>query len=133
MILATTTKLMKTGIFHYSKEEGIPPQNTQIHIRLVSDKIDYKIAYNWKPTLEVTFKQIMQKPIDIFQYESLAGPYFKKSLIGFAAEKQIPLENVSAFIHLSSKEELIISFYNKGTFVQQLKLSEQLEKLGFQI
>jgi len=131
MILSTTTKLMKTGIFHYAKQEGIPPQNTQIHIRLISEKIVYKIAYNWTPKIEVTFKQIMQKPIDIFQYESLSGPYFKNSLIGFASEKQIPLENVSAFIHLNSKEELLISFYDKGTFVQQLGLGEQLKKLGF--
>lgn len=133
MILATTNKIMKTGINHYSKEFGTTPQNTQIHIKLVSEKLIFKMAKQWSPELEVTFKQIMQKPIDIFHYEGLATPYLKKSLINFATEKGIEISNVSAFIYVDKNDELQIAFYNLGSFVNQLTLKKELENLGLNL
>lgn len=130
MILERVNKIMKTGIYYFASVFEATPTTTQIHIRLESDKLVFKMAHNWVPKLQVTFKEIMQKPIDIFQYESLSTPYLKKSLILFAKEKGLAIENVSAFIHEQSNGNLIISFYNKASFVEQLPLSKQLEKLG---
>lgn len=133
MILATTNKIMKTGIEYYSKEFLTTPQNTQIHIRLVSDKVIFKMAENWMPKIEVTFKQIMQKKVDVFNYEGLAKPYLKKSLLNFAEKIEEPVSNVSAFIHLDKNLQLLISFYVLGTFKKQLSLKSELENLGINL
>ena len=75
----------------------------------------------------------MQKPIDILHYEGLATPYLKKSLINFATEKGISIENVSAFIYVDKNDELQIAFYNLGSFVNQLTLKKELENLGLNL
>lgn len=133
MILATTNKIMKTGINHYSKEFETTPKNTQIHIKIVADKVVFKMAKQWSPQIEVTFKQIMQKQIDIFHYEGLATPYLKKSLLNFALEKELEISNVSAFIYIDKNDELQIAFYNLGSFVKQLTLKKELENLGLNL
>jgi len=130
MILNKVNTIMKTGINYFATVFSATPAVTQIHIRLKADKIVFQMAHNWVPKIEVTFKQIMQKPIDIFQYENLATPYLKKSLTMFAEDHKLEIDNVSAFIHQSSDGSLLISFYNKGSFQNQLPLNKQLEKLG---
>lgn len=131
-ILSITENLMKTGINHYSKEFQNENTQTQIQIKTspTEEKIVYKMCDNWQPKTEVTFKQIMQKKMDLLGYELLATPFLIKSLFNFSLEKKVDVKQVCAFIFLTPNQKVMIAFYISGTFNTQILLSQHFENMG---
>ena len=81
MVEAIVKKIMTTGITKYAKAYNVPPE--QVQIKVTNDPngtVFYTMCNNFKAIENVSFLQIMDKKMDIFQYEALANPFLKKSL-----------------------------------------------------
>ena len=81
MVEAIVKKIMTTGITKYAKVYNVPAE--QVQIKVTNDPngtVFYTMCNNFKAIENVSFLQIMDKKMDIFQYEALANPFLKKSL-----------------------------------------------------
>ena len=85
MVEGIVKKIMNTGINKYAKAYEVP--SNVVQIKVTNDPngtVFYTMCNNFKEVERVSFLQIMDKKMDIFQYESLANPFLKKSLQLFA-------------------------------------------------
>jgi hypothetical protein len=132
MIEGIVKKIMNTGIDKYAKEYEV--QSSKVQIKVTNDPngtVSYAMCKDFKEVENVSFLQIMNKKMDIFQYESLANPFLKKSLQLYAKETNDDVLNVCVFIMQVNNKNIGLSFYNKYKNGKNISLGKHLGELGF--
>jgi len=130
MVEGIVKKIMNTGINKYAKEYIVP--SNEVQIKVTNDPngtVIYAMCKNFKEVESVSFLQIMNKKMDIFQYEALANPFLKKSLELYAKESNDDILNVCVFI-LQINNNIGLSFYNKFKNGKNISLPKHLIELG---
>jgi len=130
MVEAIVKKIMNTGINKYAKAYEVP--SNEVQIKVTNDPngtVIYTMCKNFKEVENVSFLQIMDKKMDIFQYEALAHPFLKKSLELFAKDSDDDILNVCVFI-LQVNNNIGLSFYNKYKNSKNISLGKHLGELG---
>lgn len=130
MVEGIVKKIMNTGIDKYAKVYEV--LSNQVQIKVTNDPngtVSYAMCKNFKEVENVSFLQIMNKKMDIFQYESLANPFLKKSLQLYAKETNDDVSNVCVFI-LQVNNSIGLSFYNKYKNGKNISLGKHLGELG---
>jgi hypothetical protein len=131
MIDNIVKKIMVTGINKYAKKYEVSNQNIQILVKDLPDGIvSFEICKEFKVQEEVTFLQIMDKKMDIFQYEALASPYLKKSLEMYAQNSNDLLSNINCFIMMPVENQIGLAFYNGFKNGKNVSLAKFLQELG---
>jgi hypothetical protein len=121
---------MTTGIEKYAKLYNVPAEKVQIKVINNPDgTVFYTMCNGFKAVENVSFLQIMDKKMDIFQYEALANPFLKKSLELYAKESNDDILNVCVFI-LQVNNNIGLSFYNKYKNGKNISLGKHLGELG---
>jgi len=131
MVEAIVKKIMNTGINKYAKAYGVP--SNEVQIKVTNDPngtVIYAMCKNFKEVEDVSFLQIMDKKMDIFQYEALANPFLKKSLELFAKDSNDDIINVCVFILQVNNNNIGLSFYNKYKNAKNISLGKHLGELG---
>jgi len=130
MVEGIVKKIMNTGINKYAKAYEVPSNEVQIKVTNNPDgTVFYTMCKNFKEVENVSFLQIMDKKMDIFQYEALANPFLKKSLELYAKESNDDILNVCVFI-LQINNNIGLSFYNKFKNGKNISLPKHLIELG---
>ena len=130
MVEAIVKKIMTTGINKYAKLYNVPAE--QVQIRVTNDPngtVFYTMYKNFKEVERITFLQIMDKKMDIFQYEALANPFLKKSLGLYANDTNDDVLNVSSFI-MRRNNDIELAFYNGYKNGKYISLGKHLGELG---
>ncbi len=130
MVEAIVKKIMTTGINKYAKLYNVPAE--QVQIRVTNDPngtVFYTMYKNFKEVERITFLQIMDKKMDIFQYETLANPFLKKSLELYANDTNDDVVNVSSFI-IRRNNDIELAFYNSYKNGKIISLGKHLGELG---
>jgi len=131
MVEAIVKKIMTTGITKYAKAYNVPPE--QVQIKVTNDPngtVFYTMCNNFKAIENVSFLQIMDKKMDIFQYEALANPFLKKSLELYANDTNDDVLNVCSFIMKVNTNNIGLSFYNGYKNGKNISLGKHLGELG---
>jgi transcription antitermination factor NusA-like protein len=130
MVQQITSKIMLGGIKNYAEQFGNKDEEVQIRISHGDqDTLTYQICVNWQPKEVVTFKNILNKKIDILNYEALATPFLINSLNLYQKEHDIEKEDVSVFIFTRNKKVSLAAF-NKSQNVKLTSLEAHFEKMG---
>ena len=130
MVEGIVKKIMNTGINKYAKTYEVP--SNEVQIKVVNDPngtVFYEMCKNFKEVEIVSFLQIMDKKMDIFQYEALANPFLKKTLELYAKETNDDIINVCVFI-MQVNNNIGLSFYNKYKYGKNIYLAKHLAELG---
>ena len=131
MVEAIVKKIMTTGITKYAKEYNVPAE--QVQIKVTNDPngtVFYTMCNNFKAIENVSFLQIMDKKMDIFQYEALANPFLKKSLELYSNDTNDDVLNVCSFIMKVNTNNIGLSFYNGYKNGKNISLGKHLRELG---
>jgi hypothetical protein len=131
MVEGIVKKIMTTGITKYAKEYNVPAE--QVQIKVTNDPngtVFYTMCNNFKAVEKVSFLQIMDKKMDIFQYEALANPFLKKSLELYANDTKDDVLNVCSFIMKVNTNNIGLSFYNGYKNGKNISLGKHLGQLG---
>jgi hypothetical protein len=76
MVEGIVKKIMTTGINKYAKVYDVPADRVQIKVTNdPNGTVFYTMCNNFKEVERVSFLKIMDKRMDIFQYEALANPF----------------------------------------------------------
>ena len=121
MVEAIVKKIMTTGINKYAKLYNVPAE--QVQIRVTNDPngtVFYTMYKNFKEVERITFLQIMDKKMDILQYEAL-GLY--------ANDTNDDVLNVSSFI-MRRNNDIELAFYNGYKNGKYISLGKHLGELG---
>jgi hypothetical protein len=130
MVEGIVKKIMTTGIVKYAQSYDISADKVQIKVTNdPSGTVFYTMCKNFKEVESVSFLQIMNKKMDIFQYEALANPFLKKSLQLYAKETNDDVLNVCVFI-MQVNNNIGLSFYNKYKNGKNISLGKHLGELG---
>jgi hypothetical protein len=130
MVEGIVKKIMTTGIVKYAKAYGVPADKVQIKVTNNPDgTVFYTMCNNFKAIENVTFLQIMDKKMDIFQYEALANPFLKKSLELYATDTNDDVSNVCSFI-MQVNNNIGLAFYNGFKNGKNISLAKHLGELG---
>jgi len=130
MVEGIVKKIMTTGIVKYAKAYGVPADKVQIKVTNNPDgTVFYTMCNNFKAIENVTFLQIMDKKMDIFQYEALANPFLKKSLELYATDTNDDVSNVCSFI-MQVNNNIGLAFYNGYKNGKNISLAKHLGELG---
>jgi hypothetical protein len=86
---------------------------------------------DFKEVEVVSFLQIMDKKMDIFQYETLANPFLKKSLEMYSNDTNDNVLNVCSFIMKVNNNNIGLAFYNgykngKNIVSSNVEICEQM-------
>jgi len=130
MVEGIVKKIMTTGINKYAKEYNVPAE--QVQIKVTNDPngtVFYTMCNNFKAIENVSFLQIMDKKMDIFQYEALANPFLKKSLELYANDTNDDILNVCSFI-MQVNNNIGLAFYNGYKNGKSISLGKHLGELG---
>lgn len=130
MVEGIVKKIMTTGIVKYAKAYNVPAE--QVQIKVTNDPngtVFYTMCNNFKGIENVTFLQIMDKKMDIFQYEALANPFLKKSLELYANDTNDDVLNVCSFI-MKVNNNIGLAFYNGYKNGKNISLAKHLGELG---
>ena len=130
MVEAIVKKIMNTGITKFAKAYNVEPE--QVQIKVTNDPngtVFYTMCNNFKAIENVSFLQIMDKKMDIFQYEALANPFLKKSLELYANDTDDDILNVCSFI-MKFNNNIGLSFYNGYKNGKNISLGKHLGELG---
>ena len=131
MVEAIVKKIMTTGITKYAKVYNVPAE--QVQIKVTNDPngtVFYTMCNNFKAVENVSFLQIMDKKMDIFQYEALANPFLKKSLELYSNDTNDDVLNVCSFIMKVNTNNIGLSFYNGYKNGKNISLGKHLGELG---
>jgi len=131
MVEGIVKKIMTTGITKYAKAYNVEPE--QVQIKVTNDPngtVFYTMCNNFKAIENVSFLQIMDKKMDIFQYEALANPFLKKSLELYANDTNDDVLNVCSFIMVVNTTNIGLSFYNGYKNGKNISLAKHLGELG---
>lgn len=130
MVEGIVKKIMTTGIVKYAKAYGVPANEVQIKVTdNPSGTVIYTMCKQFKEVEQVSFLQIMDKKMDLFQYEALANPYLKKSLEIYAKETNDDVVNVCTFI-MQVQNNIGLAFYNGYKNGKNVSLAKELSELG---
>lgn len=130
MVEGIVKKIMTTGIVKYAKAYEVPADKVQIKVTNNPDgTVFYTICNNFKEIERVSFLQIMDKKMDIFQYEALANPFLKKSLELYAKDTNDDVLNVCSFI-MQVNNNIGLAFYNGYKNGKNISLAKHLGELG---
>ena len=130
MVEGIVKKIMTTGIVKYAQSYDVSADKVQIKVTNdPSGTVFYTMCNNFKEVETVSFLQIMNKKMDIFQYEALANPFLKKSLQLYAKETNDDVLNVCVFI-MQVNNNIGLSFYNKYKNGKNISLGKHLGELG---
>lgn len=130
MVEAIVKKIMTTGINKYAILYNVPAE--QVQIKVTNDPtgtVFYTMCNNFKEVEVVSFLQIMNKKMDIFQYEALANPFLKKSLELYANDTNDDVLNVCSFI-MQVNNNIGLAFYNGYKNGKSISLGKHLGELG---
>ena len=131
MVQGIVKKIMTTGIVKYAQSYDVSADKVQIKVTNdPSGTVFYTMCNNFKEVESVSFLQIMDKRMDIFQYEALANPFLKKSLELYAKETNDDVINVCVFIMEVNVNNIGLSFYNGYKNGKNISLSKHLAELG---
>jgi hypothetical protein len=131
MVQGIVKKIMTTGILKYAQSYDVSADKVQIKVTNdPSGTVFYTMCNNFKEVESVSFLQIMNKKMDIFQYEALANPFLKKSLELYAKETNDDVINVCVFIMEVNVNNIGLSFYNGYKNGKNISLSKHLAELG---
>ena len=130
MVEGIVKKIMTTGITKYAKMYNVPVLQVQIKVTNNPDgTVFYTMCNNFKEVESVSFLQIMDKRMDIFQYEALANPFLKKSLELYAKDTNDDILNVCSFI-MQVNNNIGLAFYNGYKNGKNISLKNHLGELG---
>jgi hypothetical protein len=130
MVEGIVKKIMTTGITKYAKAYGVPANEVQIKVtNNPNGTVIYTMCKQFKAVEEVSFLQIMDKKMDLFQYEALANPYLKKSLEMYANDTNDDIQNVCTFI-MQVQNNIGLAFYNGFKNGKNVSLAKELSGLG---
>lgn len=130
MIQNITSKIMLGGICKYAKTFNTLEKEVQIRITNGEDEsVIYEICENWQPKERVSFKDILNKKIDILGYEQLATPFLKKSLKLYNEQFEVDFENLSLFL-FNRYDKVGVAVFNQKKNLKLLTLSNHFEQLG---
>jgi hypothetical protein len=130
MVEGIVKKIMTTGIVKYAKAYEVPADKVQIKVTNNPDgTVFYTMCNNFKEVERVSFLQIMDKKMDIFQYEALANPFLKKSLELYANDTNDDVLNVCSFI-MQVNNNIGLAFYNGYKNGKNISLAKHLGELG---
>lgn len=130
MVEGIVKKIMTTGITKYAKAYNVPAEQVQIKVTNdPSGTVFYTMCNNFKEVESVSFLQIMDKKMDIFQYEALANPFLKKSLELYAKNTNDDVLNVCNFI-MKVNNNIGLAFYNGYKNGKNISLAKHLAELG---
>lgn len=130
MVEGIVKKIMTTGITKYAKAYEVPADKVQIKVTNdPNGTVFYTMCNNFKEVENVSFLQIMDKRMDIFQYEALANPFLKKSLGLYAKDTNDDVLNVCVFI-MQVQNNIGLAFYNGYKNGKNISLGKHLGELG---
>jgi hypothetical protein len=130
MVQGIVKKIMTTGIVKYAESYDVSADRVQIKVTNdPNGTVFYAMCNNFKEVESVSFLQIMNKKMDIFQYEALANPFLKKSLELYAKETNDDVLNVCVFI-MQVNNNIGLSFYNGYKNGKNISLAKHLGELG---
>jgi hypothetical protein len=130
MVEGIVKKIMTTGITKYAKAYGVPANEVQIKVtNNPNGTVIYTMCNQFKAVEEVSFLQIMDKKMDLFQYEALANPYLKKSLEMYSNDTNDDIQNVCTFI-MQVQNNIGLAFYNGFKNGKNVSLAKELSGLG---
>lgn len=130
MVEGIVKKIMTTGITKYAKKYEVPANEVQIKVtNNPNGTVIYTMCKQFKEVEQVSFLQIMDKKMDMFQYEALANPYLKKSLEIYANDTNDDIQNVCSFI-MQVQNNIGLAFYNGYKNGKNVSLAKELAGLG---
>jgi hypothetical protein len=130
MVESITNKIMLGGIQKYSKLYQKSEKDVQIRIsKNENEVLDYEICQEWQPKESVTFKDILNKKIDILGYEQLSTPFLIKSLDLYKNEFNVDDNELSIFLFRRNDKIGIAVFKDKQN-LKLVTLSKHFEQLG---
>jgi len=131
MVEAIVKKIMTTGINKYAKLYDVPAEKVQIKVTNdPNGTVFYTMCNDFKEVEVVSFLQIMDKKMDIFQYETLANPFLKKSLEMYSNDTNDDVLNVCSFIMKVNNNNIGLAFYNGYKNGKNISLGKHLGELG---
>tara|TARA_R110000850_G_scaffold199964_3_gene326105 strand:+ start:1540 stop:1932 length:393 start_codon:yes stop_codon:yes gene_type:complete len=129
MITGVVNKIIVGGIQSFAKKLESTNDTTQLRVYFNKDQqVMYDACVNWQPKETVSFKQILNKKLDLLGYEQMATPIFDKSLRKFSEEKNIKLEDTSVFIFWQNKK-IGLCVFNKSDHLHTVPLSSHLSDI----
>ena len=130
MVESITNKIMLGGIKKYSKLYQKSEKDVQIRIsKNENEVLDYEICQDWQPKESVTFKDILNKKIDILGYEQLSTPFLIKSLDLYKNEFNVDDKQLSIFL-FSRNDKIGIAVFKEKQNLKLITLSKHFEQLG---
>jgi hypothetical protein len=127
MIEAITKKIMIGGLDKYASE--LNNDNVQIRISLNNEIVKYEISISWQPTKEISFRDILNKKLDILGYEQLASPVMEKSIKYYSELFEENEDKISVFL-FKHKDSIALAVYNDLQNVKVTSLSKHFQKIG---
>lgn len=128
MIQAKVKKIMLNGIRKYAILQNTNPQDTQIKItKKGKGQLLYEICKEFKPQYEVSFLDILDKKLDVLQFERLATPYLEMSITHF--EDMYNSKKISVFLS-DIKGNVVLSVFDEYANVKNVSLKEHFSHLG---
>lgn len=129
MIESIVNKIIIGGIQNFAKTYESTNDTTQIRIYYDENRqVAYDACVNWQPKERVSFKQILNKKLDLLGYEQLSTPIFEKALVRFSDQFDIPESDISVFIFYL-KNQIGLCIFNKSDSVHTASLAQTLPSL----
>jgi hypothetical protein len=130
MIEQITNKIMLGGICKYANLYQAQEKEVQIRVtQNENDGLNYEICQDWQPKEKVTFKDILNKKIDILGYEQLATPFLIKSLDLYKKEYSLEKDKLSLFL-FNRNDKVGIAVFEDKKNLKLITLSKHFEQIG---
>lgn len=99
-IINMTKTTIQNGLLNFAKELGSSPKDVQLVISAKdTDGLPkYSVLSKYKHVKEVTFKQILNKKIDMLNREAVAEPFLQKALQNISKQSNIDLMKLKVMI-----------------------------------
>ena len=131
MIQQITSKIMLGGICKYANIYQDEEKDVQIRVsKNGEDSLNFQMCQNWQPKESVTFKDILNKKIDILGYEQLSTPFLLKSLNLYQKEFDLEKENLSIFL-FNRNDKVGLAVFEDKKNLKLLTLSKHFEQLDY--
>ena len=107
-------------------------EEKEVQIRVTKDQnsgLNYEICQDWQPKEKVTFKDILNKKIDILGYEQLATPFLIKSIDLYKKEFSLEDEKTSIFL-FNRNNKVGLAVFEEKKNLKLITLSKHFEQLG---
>ena len=107
-------------------------EEKEVQIRVTKDQnsgLNYEICQGWQPKEMVTFKDILNKKIDILGYEQLATPFLIKSIDLYKKEFSLEDEKTSIFL-FNRNNKVGLAVFEEKKNLKLITLSKHFEQLG---